>query len=639
MDRARRGLIWLAPFLIALAGYLVALRQMEPPFTADEPNYALQTFSVALDGDVDLANDYASIDRVRAATDGQTTSLQPQAYRWKPGGELVSMHQPGLPLLLAPAARISQTVRALQLEMVLLAAIAAQVLFSILAKVVPRRRWVHWASWAAVVFSLPLVGYSSRIYPELPGALLSLIVVRILLSDRLRIWQVLLASACIGLLPWFHVRFGLISVGLTLAVVLRLVELGRGQPRRALATGVVALVIPLVLSLGVMVAEFQHWYGTSSLTVQLRATDQVTRADPAPSADADAGATTPSPAVAPQISTLSRFVSAPEVLPGLFRSIYSSRNGWLPFMPVGLLAVAGAIALAVRARWWVALGGVVALAYAAQIASTGVLPAYALPGRYEIVFLPLLAVPLAMVLAQVRWTRFLFWPLAAIGAVLTLFGMTHAGGLVPFQSGTARADIGAANVLLRAWPTVSRETPEAAVPTLSIDLCDGTHPVAATRGCGDTGTVVARPGARAGVLWEGDRPMDPGDWAIAVPLQRAASEDVEAQRPAGRIEFTVDGRVVATDDIAVGEVPTDARRAFLQVLRLTGDGRLGVRVSTTGAAQLSMAPVAMRSNITVLTGLGTVPDRYPQLGWVLAWTAVLLALAAAITVSLRAGRT
>lgn len=616
MSRARRGLIWLAPFLIALAGYLVANRQMQPPFTADEPNYALETFSIALDGDIDLANDYASIDRVRAATHGQTTSLQPQAYRWKPGGELVSLHQPGVSLLLAPAARISQTVRALQLEMVLLAAIAAQVLFSILAKVVPRRRWVQWASWAAVVFSLPLVGYSSRIYPELPGALLCLIVVRILLADRLRAWQVILASACIGFLPWLHVRFGLISVGLALAVLLRLVELHREQARRSLAIGVVALAVPLVLSLGVMGIEFRHWYGSSSPTAPLSATDQVTRADPASAAGGSGAA--PAPAPAPQTSTLSRFVSLSEVLPGLFRSIYSSRNGWLPFMPIALLALAGAIALAVRARWWVAFGGIVALAYAAQIASTGVLPAYALPGRYEIVYLPLLAIPLAMILAQVRWTRFLFWPLAAIGAVLTLFGMTHAGGLVPFQSGTARADIGAANVLLRAWPTVSREIPEVAVPTHTVGPDPSVH----------------APAGRAGVIWQADRAMEPSDYAIAVPLQRGDAAGVGGGQLAARIDYTVDGRVVVTDDVAVDEIPQDSPRAFLQVLRLSGDGRLGVRVSGTGAVQLGAGQASIRSNTSALAGLGTQPGRYPDLPAVLLWTAVILALVAAVAASL-----
>jgi hypothetical protein len=287
-------------------------------------------------------------------------------------------------------------------------------------------------------------------------------------------------------------------------------------------------------------------------------------------------------------------------------------------MPIGLLALAGAIALAVRARWWVAFGGIVALAYAAQIASTGVLPAYALPGRYEIVYLPLLAIPLAMILAQVRWTRFLFWPLAAIGAVLTLFGMTHAGGLVPFQSGTARADIGAANVLLRAWPTVSREIPEVAVPTHTV----GPDP------------SVQAPAGRAGVIWQADRAMEPSDYAIAVPLQRGDAAGVGGGQLAARIDYTVDGRVVVTDDVAVGEIPQDSPRAFLQVLRLSGDGRLGVRVSGTGAVQLGAGQASIRSNTSALAGLGTQPGRYPDLPAVLLWTAVILALVVAVAASL-----
>jgi hypothetical protein len=223
-----------------------------------------------------------------------------------------------------------------------------------------------------------------------------------------------------------------------------------------------------------------------------------------------------------------------------------------------------------------------------------------------------------MILAQVRWTRFLFWPLAAIGAVLTLFGMTHAGGLVPFQSGTARADIGAANVLLRAWPTVSREIPEVAVPTHAVGPDPSVH----------------APAGRAGVIWQADRAMEPSDYAIAVPLQRGDAAGVGGGQLAARIDYTVDGRVVVTDDVAVDEIPQDSPRAFLQVLRLSGDGRLGVQVSGTGAVQLGAGQASIRSNTSALAGLGTQPGRYPDLPAVLLWTAVILALVAAVAASL-----
>jgi hypothetical protein len=374
------------------------------------------------------------------------------------------------------------------------------------------------------------------------------------------------------------------------------------------------LLVPVVVSLGVMSLEFHRWYGTYSLTAQLHTTDQIARAQVTPTAPAAPGSSTPTTSKPPSSSILN-FVNADDVVPGLFRSLWSSRNGWLPFIPVGLLALAGALALAARARWWVGLGVLVALGYMIEIASTGVLPAYSLPGRYEMIFLPLLAVPLAMVLAQVRWTWFLFWPLAVVGAVLSLFGMSHAGGLVPFQAGNARADIGAANVLLRAFPTVSRETPEVAVPTYAL-------PVAAT----------GRDGAR--VVWtSAQRVLPPTDYSVAVGLSRDEGGS-DGQGPAATIDIVVDGQVVAHEPVAAAEIPQGSYRSFIQAVRL-GDGqKLGVRVSTTGAVGLRVAPVSVRSNISPLTGLGVTATRYPDLGAVLAWSAVLIALAAAIAFTL-----
>ncbi len=645
-ERLRRGLIWLAPFLIALAGYLFAMRQMQPPFTADEPHYALEAFSLALDGDRDLANDYASPDRVLAATDGQTTTLQPHAYHFTADGPFVSSHHVGLPLLLLPAARISQTVDALQLELVLLAAIAAQLLFGILAKVVPRHQGLRWAVWAAVVFSLPLVGYSTRLYPEMPGALLVLGVVRILLSDRLRVWQIVLAGVLIGYLPWLHVRFGLLAAGLILAVLVRLLELHWRGSRRALAVGVLALGVPVVVSLGVMAIEFHRWYGTSSLTVQLHASDYQPKApaapapDAAPSEDSGTGSAVPaptpsaSPAAAPESPSLLEVVHADDVVPGVARSLFSSRSGWIPFVPVGVLAVAGAIALVLRRRWWVALGLGVALAYLVQIASAGVLPAYALPGRFEIVFVPLLAVPLLMVLTQVRWTRWLFWPLAGIGAILTVFGMTHAGGLVQFTPGKARADIGAANVFLRPWPTVSRES---TAPQFAdaIGVCDSRHPVGTVHGCGPGGYVEATASDGSGVIWTGGaREVPAGEYSIAVALSRAG-DATAGGGTAARIEFVANGAVVVGQDVPVDAIAQGTERTFIRQVKANGPATLGVRVSTTGAVPLRMPAASIRAATTALTGVATQGPRLPDAGAVAVWFVVLFGLAGAIAVSLR----
>ena len=283
-DRLRRVVLWLAPFLIALAGYLYADRQMHPPFIGDEPHYAIEAFSYALDGDRDLTNDYAQLDRVVRVTG--TVTLQPQAYRFTPDGPLASFHGAGLGLLLAPAAKLAGSVRALQLEMIVIAAIGAQLLFSIMIQLVPRPRWLVWAVWAAVVFSLPLVAYAPRLYPEMPAAVVTLAVVRILLASRLRSWQVLAASALAVTLPWLHIRFGILAVGLVVAIAIRAWE-SRAAVSAWAAAG--ALLVPIVVSLGLLSASNHATYGTWSVLAQLSAGDRMPTAPAATDAPSASG--------------------------------------------------------------------------------------------------------------------------------------------------------------------------------------------------------------------------------------------------------------------------------------------------------------------------------------------------------------
>lgn len=626
--RLRSTLLWLAPFLVALGGYLVADREMRPPFTGDEPHYALEAFSYALDGDRDLTNDYASIGRVLRVTGSVT--LQPQARRFFPGGPLVSFHGAGLPLLLAPAAKLGGTVGALQLEMIAIAAIGAQLLFSIMAKLVPRPRWMLWAVWASIVFSLPLVGYSARLYPEMPAAVVVLAVARVLMASRLSWVGVLGASALIGALPWLHVRFAIVAAGLALAVVLRVLQTRDGERAGRLWAPAVALAVPLIVSAGLLSVTNHATYGSWSLVAQLRSTQAIPNAPvPAPSASGGSGGATGGAATvpAPPSSSLGSAVSPGLVFGGVTRGLLSSRNGWLPFAPVALLGVAGILALAVRRRRWIAYGGLVALVYLAEIASTGVLPGFSLPARFEVVAMPLVAVPLLLVVRDVRWSRALFWPLAALGAVITVFGVTHATGLVHLTPGKARADIGAADPLLKPWPIVSREPsePPAQYP---VGVCAGSGP----RGRCDGHAVVAGAG-RAGTVLAAGRRLEPGEYTMIITLARdgAAPPGVAA----ARVELLAAGQPFEGQTILAADVPTAQTRSFTQDLRVRETERVQTRVVTTGAVGLRVTALTYNVATDPSTGLGAVGTRYPDLGRVLAWLAAIGVLAAALALSMR----
>ena len=635
--RLRRAIVWLAPFLVALAGYLYADRQMHPPFTGDEPHYAIEAFSYALDGDRDLTNDYAALDRIVRVTGSVT--LQPQAYRFTPDGPLASFHGAGLGLLLAPAAKLGGTVRALQLEMIVIAAIGAQLLFSIMAKLVPRPRWLIWVAWAAVVFSLPLVAYAPRLYPEIPAAVVTLAVVRVLLASHVGAWHVLAASALTATLPWLHIRFGVLAAGLVVAIAVRAWQT---RPAATPLAPAAALLVPILASLALLSVSNHATYGTWSVLAQLSATDQMpttpavvdraTRGSPTSEAARPAEAAAPAPAPAPDARSPAGFdlgshVHVGNVVSGMTRATLSSRNGWLPFAPVGFLALAAALALACSRRWWITFGVLVAAAYLAQIASSGVLPGSAPPARFLVAVMPLAAVPLVLVLARVRWARWLFWPLAGVGAVITVFGVTHAPGLVPTVAGQERADIGSASVLLRAWPVVSRELP-GPPPSYALDLCRAR----ARAGRCVRGGVWGED--QAGTLVAGRRELGPGEYTVIVTMERSGLAPEEAT--AAELDVRADGVPIVTQRVAVGDVPVGQGRAFTMPLRVASAQPIETRVTTTGTVPVRVTRLTYDVAADPLTGLGTVRTRVPDAGWVLAWLAGLAALAVALTRSVRA---
>ncbi len=606
-----------APFLVALIVYALALAAMDAPFTGDEPHYALEAFSIVEDGDRDLADDYASLERVQRVAD--VVTLQPQAYRFSPHGPLSSIHNVGLPLLLAPAAAVGGTVEAMQVELIAIAAIGAQLLFSILALLVPGRARLRWAVWAAIVFSVPLLAYSARLYPEMPAAVIVLAVVRILLATRIGWPAALLASALAAYLPWLHIRFSVVAVALIAALAVRVVQTTGARP------GVLtAAVAPFVVGLAVLSVGFASWYDTPSLLAQVRAVDRIADAPSVARESVDPGTEAPE-------SSLADGLDGARAFHGFTRGLFSARNGWMPFAPVGLLAVAAALALAVRGRRWIAAAVAVAALYFLQIALTGVLPGFAPPGRFELVYLPLLAVPLLLVLRDVPWTRVPFWPLAAAGLVISAFAVGHASGLQPAQAGTARADVGAANHLLRPWPTVSRE-PDRPPRTIALDVCEGRRPVGDLFGCGSDGSVRATPEMGEGYLYRGNaQRLSAGEWVVVSSLMREGP----AEGDGARIEVLAGGRRFLSRDVPAAEIPEGELRAVTEEIRVPEGTPIETRVHTYGDVTLTALAPRYSEASDPATGALAEGTLFPDLSRVLLWLGALLGLAAAIAVSLR----
>jgi hypothetical protein len=225
----------------------------------------------------------------------------------------------------------------------------------------------------------------------MPAVLLALIAADALLKPPSRSTIALGATAA-ALMPWLHVRFLPTAALLVLGLAIRAVGRLPDRRRRGIAAARTAAwaIVPLLVSVVVMGFAFRHWYGSFS-----------------PSAPY-------APAQTSQPQTLS---ASRATLAGAF---WSSGRGWLPYAPIGIVALAS-IGYAIRRyRAWGFFALAVAVVYLLTITVEGSEPGFAFAGRYEVILMPFAALPLLIAAVDLRAVRRLLWPLAALTLYLTL---------------------------------------------------------------------------------------------------------------------------------------------------------------------------------------------------------------------------
>ncbi|HEX2122109.1 MAG TPA: hypothetical protein VHL59_10745, partial [Thermoanaerobaculia bacterium] len=197
--------------LIAAIVYVLAVPAMlRTVIDGDEPFYLLVTESIVRDFDLDLANQYRTLDR--SAT-GRTDLVPQLGDPTGARGEQYSRHEPFLPLLMVPGYLLAR----------LHGAIAVIVLFGVLLV----RSTVRWmedegisegamrAVFPFFAFGPPVLFYATRIWPEVPAAFCYVEALRGVRERRVQRWL----PAVFGLVL-LKLRFVLVAIGL-LAVLLR----------------------------------------------------------------------------------------------------------------------------------------------------------------------------------------------------------------------------------------------------------------------------------------------------------------------------------------------------------------------------------------------------------------------------------
>jgi hypothetical protein len=573
----------LLPFVLALSVYVGALVVMHPSATGDEPHYLVIAGSLVHDRDVDLANDYASRGRVLDAY--ESFPLEPHAATFGSSPALRSVHGHGLPALLAPALALGGVTLA-RLFLVLLAALLADQLFRLLRDLGGRLLWRSLA-WAAVVLCLPLVAFSSQIYPEIPAALAVVAILRIAIRPSPPAVALLGGSLAAALLPWLHVRFIPAALAATLALAYAAYRTPERSRIRDVARALVrlpgrALLVcaPPVVSLAAMALAFERWYGSP-------------RPDAAYSAfyggDVGGGG----------LGFLYHY---------LLSDLFHAGDGWIPYSPVAWLGLAG-VGLVVwrwRAAGAAALGAVAL--YAGLVASTGLPVGYQFPGRILLAATVLVAVPLALALEHVPVARALFVPLLALSLAIAVAAARDHESL--YASSGNRDD--ARIALVRGYRNAFPDTrPRAPVGRVVVE--PGAFAPMTGRVEGGRAVASEARGDPGGVLLYGPHgSLAAGSWTAVAPLRASGTP---GRWHVARLEVWSAGRRLLRRPVAAREIagpgPTEIAVSFVLPERMPVD----VWVRFRGHGTLATGAVVLTPEEAIERSAPRLPDWPLALLW------------------------
>lgn len=221
---------------IALAFHSVHLpRVLENPIDGDEPYYVLMAESLVSDGDLDLRNQYATLER---SLIGRTDILPQPGDPVTASGAQRSRHEPFLSVLLIPGLLLGGLAGA-SLTIVVFAALLCWTTTHLLRELaLPPHAVV--AGTALILATAPLVSYSVRIWPEVPAAFFLAEATRWILRRRL-----FPASALLIAMSLLKLRFAVIAAPLLLLAALW--RLDRSQRPRAFLVAMLALLLPMGL--------------------------------------------------------------------------------------------------------------------------------------------------------------------------------------------------------------------------------------------------------------------------------------------------------------------------------------------------------------------------------------------------------
>lgn len=586
------------PFILAFAVYFAAFLVMRPEPTGDEPHYLISAESIAYDGDLDLENDFKSRWRVLRVASSFPLDTHWQAADYRGTGELRPIHAGALSVVLALPTRLGGLTGA-RLAMILIAALLADQLYRLLRDLKVREPWRFFA-WVSVIFCLPVIAYSGQIYTELPGALLVVALVRLMIREPSPAVLAIGSTACAGL-AWLHVRFLPLALagmaGLWVAASLRRTDDEAGADRfgdsvlllarrllrtlREWRTVTVPLVVPFVVGLATLATAFNYWYGSFN----------------------------PNAAYAIWVDVSVGGAGWNFIYEYVITDMFNPVQGWISFVPVQWLGLAGLGALIVRFGWPAA--GVLAAVIGFELVGASAAPnaGWQFPARYLLIVIPLVAIPIAVVIQRHRLGQVLFVPLLGLSLVFAGAAVKDPEGLYPVGR---KPRIFGASKTADLFP-VTRDLNLARLAT-SFTLEPGQ--AKEKTGRVEDGMVVAREGRDRPdfVLWGPYSSLEEGTYTATFSLAATgaqSSDHVAAIEVAGVPPSTF----FARREVTGAELGPRLRQKTLQ-FSTPGGYLVETRVYFLGHGILRAGPVVVRPVSLAERKLWGFPDWGLVLGWV-----------------------
>lgn len=251
-------------FFLTLFIYLLlasGLFTQVAPLSGDEPHYLVLTNSILKDHDIEVSNNYANQDYYPF----YPGNLEPAAHRGKrSAAHLYANHPPGFSLFLLPFYFLGQVLGgrwllfALRGSICILAALLSISIASFLKEVF-KDGGITLLGWLVVSFTSPLLFYSRHLYPEIPAALISLLVVKAIRVIGGLNWQKLLVMGVgIGILPWLGQKFLLLSFAL---IAIAIVYLWKNK---ALLSRKLIFILSAIIFIGLFYFYLYYLYGVFS---------------------------------------------------------------------------------------------------------------------------------------------------------------------------------------------------------------------------------------------------------------------------------------------------------------------------------------------------------------------------------------